>query len=113
MPFRLPDDPEMASKVMEFRQTRMERILEAGVIGYLIGRGENRPAGIVVLVLFICFALIAVVLLLMLSVLPPIALVFSRTAVTVEQAVPASSARSMATRSEMDMNTPYVPKALT
>src|SRR5438045_7715972 len=63
MPFRLPDDPEMASKVMEFRQTRMERILEAGVIGYLIGRGENRPAGIVVLVLFICFALIAVVLL--------------------------------------------------
>lgn len=63
MPLRLPTDPELAAKVIAFRQTRSEQILEVGWISYIIGRGENKPAGIVALVLIACFLLIVLMLL--------------------------------------------------
>jgi hypothetical protein len=70
MPIRLPDDRELALKVIDIRQQTRERTLQLGWLGRLTGDVQNKTGNIVVLVIILCFSLTVLVLFLHDSELP-------------------------------------------
>ena len=52
MALKLPQDREMAMKVMDLHQSRQERLLDMGFIGRLVGGGAvHKPGNIFALVI--------------------------------------------------------------
>ena len=70
MPIRLPDDRELALKVIDIQQQARERSLQLGLLGRLTGDVQHKAGNIVVLVIILCFALAVLVMFLHDSELP-------------------------------------------
>ena|ERR1700730_15885797 len=61
MAIRLPDDKELASKIIEAEQYRQERAYQMGLIGRLTGDAQHKPGNIVVFVVILCFAFCGII----------------------------------------------------
>jgi hypothetical protein len=61
MAIRLPEDRELASKVIESEQYRQQRSYEMGIIGRLTGDAQHKPGNIVVFVVILCFTFLTII----------------------------------------------------
>jgi hypothetical protein len=60
--FALPDDPILASKVLDHEARRGERQLEGGVMGRIFGFSTEKPGNIAAFALLILFILLGILL---------------------------------------------------
>ncbi len=56
MAVRLPDDKELALKIIDVEYQKKQNLIETGLMGRLIGDTQHKPGNIVVLVVILCFA---------------------------------------------------------
>jgi len=57
----LPDDPDIASKVIDQQAMQYQRKLEAGVIGWFFGDVQNKPGNIAGFSVFFSFIALVIV----------------------------------------------------
>jgi hypothetical protein len=62
MALKLPDDREVAFKVIEFQQAKQEQTIRMGVIGRITGEAEHKAGNIVVFVIVLCFIFVGLLI---------------------------------------------------